>query len=91
MRLLLYHTKFYLHLASGRGLMSSYRAAVDLLRSGRWRSARTENVGRLLQTLGVDLDAAFDAVGGDSGADDIDFAASSIGARSEYVGQQARQ
>ena len=71
---LLYHAEFYLHLASGCGLLSAYRAAVDLLRSGRWRSARTENVGRLLQSLGVDLDAAFDAISDDSGADDIDFA-----------------
>ena len=50
--------------------------AVYLLRSGAWRDVRETPLGELLNAMGVDLDAAFNAIEDDAAVDQatsIDF------------------
>lgn len=72
---LLFHGELYRGLRDGRTLIESYRAAVDLLRSGSWSRVHELPLGALLADIGVDVEAALAELRpGDDGAAPLDFA-----------------
>lgn len=54
---LLFHGELYRCLSDGHTLIESYRAAVDLLRSGSWRRVNELPLGALLADSGVAVEA----------------------------------